>query len=259
MIEAHREQDTMDRNPPPRILYPGITLSVLMALLAVGQACVAQTCVKVVLEGDVAAGREWKAAIGQGWVFRIVPIPPLEAGYSGWDLVVDRDKPAGFPDALYLATPPYRSINEREIGTTYGLRAQDAIGWNPRSFHFLTDPHALREAQIPYLAALEPHKDAVSPAGVSQASARLLELAKGAAQGEFLVLDSHLSPGVADPAPYAERWAAAAARMQHEVETNGAVSPRGALTWMRFRVTLWLPEHWILPREVRAAPSACGK
>ena len=85
-------------------------------------------------------------ALGQGWTFRVLPIPPLAAGYSGWDLVVDRDPPAGYPDALPLATLPYNSINEREVGTTFGLRAQDAAGWNPRSFRF-TDPAEFRKAQ----------------------------------------------------------------------------------------------------------------
>ena len=110
-----------------------------------GYAGAAQSCQRLVLDGDVNAGQEWSASIGQGWKFRLVPIPALDAGYSGWDLVVDRNPPAGFPDALYLATPPYNSINEREIGTTFGLRAQDAIGWNPRSFRFLTDPAAFRK------------------------------------------------------------------------------------------------------------------
>ena len=71
----------------------------------------------------------------------------FQAAYSGWDLVVDREPAAGFPDALLLATLPYNSINEREIGTTFGLRAQDAIGWNPRSFRFIVTPSDFREAQ----------------------------------------------------------------------------------------------------------------
>jgi hypothetical protein len=41
----------------------------------------------------------------------------------------------------------YNSINEREIGTTFVLRAQDAIGWNPRSFRFLLNPADFRYAQ----------------------------------------------------------------------------------------------------------------
>lgn len=232
------------------LLVAALTLALLSAI-----AQAADTCRKVVLEGEVKAGQEWKAAIGEGWIFRIMPIAPPQAGYTGWDLVVDQDRPAGFPDALYLATPPYRSINEREIGTTYGLRAQDAIGWNPRSFHFLIDPASFREAQQIYLAKLNGSKAADDGNAIS----RLMELAKHAPQGELRILDAHIVPGVADPAPYAQRWAVAAARMQHEEEATGAASPVGALAWMRFGVTLWLPEHWSLPRDMHATESSCGR
>lgn len=92
-------------------------------------------------------GVECASRLGEGWIVRILPIAPSQAGYSVWDLVVDREQPADFPDALSLATMPYNSINEREIGTTFGLRAQDAIGWNPRSFKFLLNVTDFREAR----------------------------------------------------------------------------------------------------------------
>ena len=76
-------------------------------------------CRKILLTGEVNAGQEWKAAIGEGWMFRVVPIQPGKEGYSGWDLVVDREQSAGYPDALLVATPPYYSISEREVGTTF--------------------------------------------------------------------------------------------------------------------------------------------
>ena len=61
--------------------------------------------------------------------------------------MVDRGQHSGFPDAFLLATMPYDSINEREMGTTFGLRAQDAIGWNLRSSRFLLKPTDFRYAQ----------------------------------------------------------------------------------------------------------------
>ncbi len=126
-----------------------MVLGILVLAAARSQAAAPQlpVCEKVVLLGEVNAGQEWKAAFGQGWVFRVLPIVPGKAGYSGWDLVVDREQPAGFPDALMVATPPYNSINQREVGTTFGLRAQDVIGWNPRSFRFLTSPDAFKESR----------------------------------------------------------------------------------------------------------------
>ena len=109
-------------------------------------------CTRVEFTDMVSLGQEWKTPLGEGWVFRVLPIVPGPAGYTGWDLVVDRDPQAGYPDALLLATPPYNALNEREIGTTFGLRAQDAIGWNPRSFHFLTNPAAFLQGQKLFLA-----------------------------------------------------------------------------------------------------------
>ena len=122
-----------------------------MAALAIATSHAAtppvRDCQRVDFQGEVNAGGDWTAAFGQGWVLRLLPIRPASAGYSGWDIAIDRDPPAGYPDSLLVASLPYDSINEREIGTTFGLRAQDAIGWNPRSFRFLTDPGQFRQAQ----------------------------------------------------------------------------------------------------------------
>jgi hypothetical protein len=227
-------------------------LLLLFAMLSIKPRLHAQTCSKLVVEGEVTAGHEWKAPIGQEWIFRFVPVTPGQAGYSGWDLVVDRTEPAGFPDALYLATPPFGSINEREIATTFGLRAQDAIGWNPRTFRFLTDLKSFRDAQQAYAAA---------SSGDAKAMSRLLELQKTAASGELRILDAHLVPGTADPAPFAQQWALAASRTPHQVETasNNHGIPRGELRSIRFRLTLWLPQKWVFPPGAHPTRAACGQ
>lgn len=220
------------------------------------------SCTVVALKGEVKGGRTWSAPIGEGWIFRVQPIEPRSAGYSGWDLVVDRVPPAGFPDALYLATPPYGSINEREIGTTFGLRSQDAIGWNPRSFRFILAPEAFHLAQSLYLQL---QKDSAfsrsTPANQDDATAmaHLIDLQKHAASGEFRIEDAHLIPGAADPAPFAEAWSQAFANVPHTVEPSGPASgtPRGSLDWIRFSITLWLPQSWNLPPGVAAKSAAC--
>jgi hypothetical protein len=221
-------------------------------------------CQKVVLAGEVVARQEWKAAIGQGWVFRVLPIGPGPAGYSGWDLVVDREPGAGFPDALLVATPPYNSINEREIGTTFGLRAQDAIGWNPRSFHFLADPAALRESQRLFQvlgAAKFGIESPVVTERVGKAMQRQLKINRSAAAGQFRILDARLAPGNSDAASYAENWALASQRTTHtnEPATAAKPSPRGELHWMRFSITLWLPEEWKTPKALNPARVACSE
>jgi len=168
---------------------------------------------------------------------------------------------------LLLATLPYNSINEREIGTTFDLRAQDAIGWNPRSFRFLSNPAEFREGQqrfrqlTPADFAREPNANP----GASKADAgaatmtRLLQLQSRASSGQLRILDARIVPGIADPKPFALNWALASSRTQHEIEraAPGQASAHGKLLWMRFALTLWLPAPWQAPGELRATRMPC--
>ena len=250
-----------------KIVKPG--LAAVMLAMAAGHASAATppVCQKIVLTGEVKAGQEWRAAIGEGWVFRIVPIDSAKPGngvYNGWDLVVDRERPAGFPDALLVATPPFNSINEREIGTTFGLRAQDAIGWNPRSFRFLTNPAAFAESQKLYqsLGARPGAMEApVVTTSEGAAMQRQLKIDESSSAVQFRILDAHLSPGLADAAPFAQAWAIKSARMQHELEpaASGAKAALGELHWMKFSITLWLPGTWAAPKELHAVRTACSE
>jgi hypothetical protein len=247
-------------------LCVGLALAILAMTAVQGQAAAPQApvCEKIVLSGEVKAGQEWKAAFGQGWVFRVLPIQPGKAGYSGWDLVVDREQPAGFPDALLVATPPYSSINQHEVGTTFGLRAQDAIGWNPRSFRFLTQPEAFKESQklFQILGGIKP--GAQAPAASSAAGIaieRQLKINRESSPGQFRILDARLAPGVSDAVSYAENWALASPRTPHTFEpaTAGKSTPLGELHWMRFSVTLWLPGAWKAPEQLHAQKAACSE
>jgi hypothetical protein len=230
------------------------------------------SCQKLVMTGEVSAGQEWNSLIGEGWVFRVLPIQsgnagPAQAGYSGWDLVVDREPPAGYPDALLVATPPYDSINEREIGTTFGVRAQDAIGWNPRSFRFLTNPAAFRNSQQLYrqLSRVDQASAAGDAPGTSSSGPRaapaLMELVRQSSAGQFRILDARLTPGVADAAPFAENWAVQSAKTPHAFESSpgGKSTPMGMLNWMRFSITLWLPGSWKAPATLPATRVACSE
>jgi len=234
----------------------------LMATCGSVLATAAPSCRKVVLRGEVNQGQVWESSLGQGWEFRLQPIQPGPAGYSGWDLVFDREQPTGYPDALLLATPPYSSINEREIGTTFGLRAQDAIGWNPRSFHFLTDPVAFHQAQQFFLSLEKEGRFIASTAKDPNATHdmdRLMQMEKARAAGELRIEDSRVVPGVSDAAPFAQAWALAGMRTPHQIVAalDGKSSPRGSLAWMRFSVTLWLPASWKLPPGLHGTPAAC--
>jgi hypothetical protein len=227
-------------------------------------------CKKIVLMGEVRAGHEWKAPFGEGWVFRVVSIPvdKTAPGVDGWDLVVDRDRGAGYPDALLLASPPYHFINEREIGTSFGLRAQDAIGWNPRKFHFMTSRSAFREAHKLYLELNHNGafrtKSGSDPVGRKEKARkrkmqRFLKLTKQSSPGDFQILDAHLTPGEGKVKPYAVNWDRQSALTPHtdEPPASGKNTPLGELEWMRFSVTLWLPQAWRVPRGLQAAEGTC--
>ncbi len=249
-----------------RPICPWVACAILALAVRPSGAAGTRACQQVTLAGEVTAGQEWKAAFGQGWVFRVLPIQPGQnagrTGYSGWDLVVDREPPAGFPDSLLVATPPYNSINEREVGTSFGLRAQDAICWNPRRFRFLTDPAALRESQQLY-QVLGPAKFGIESPVVSErigmAMQRQLKINQKSSAGQFRILDARLAPGNSDAASFAENWALAFKRTPHTLEsaTGPSATPLGELHWIRFSVTLWLPAAWKAPRELHSVRSPC--
>jgi len=223
-----------------------------------------------VLNGEVSAGHEWKMAFGEGWTFRVVPIPKdkTAAGIGGWDLVVDRDEPAGFPDAVLVATPPYNLINPREVATSYGLRAQDAIGWNPRRFRFMTNRNAFRQAQRLYLSLIRygelggKGKEVASgrkKKALDRAKTRFIKLAKESSPGEFDILDARLAPGIGAVKPYAANWALQSAKTPHTVEPppDGSPTELGNLDWIRFSVTLWVPGSWRAPGKLQNPRAPC--
>jgi hypothetical protein len=209
------------------------------------------------LTGEVNAGQEWSSDVGDGWIFRLVPIASSGKPYTGWDLVLEPKRIGGYPDALLLGTPPYGSLNEREIGTTFGLRAQDAIAWGPRRFHFFTSEKDLASARELF-AVVTSRTGAVETKNQSQASAELLNMASDklrSGSGEFEVLDAKLVLGMGDPAVFAQQWAARLARVPHTIvpENSQTVSQttfRGELRWIRFRAAIWLPGRWVKPARL---------
>jgi hypothetical protein len=293
-----------------RLLLAG-TLGILIAacprgldgeVSAMGTSAVGRECRKIVLHGEVAAGKEWRAVVGEGWVFRVIPIVapslrsdrtvinehsgskhsgsvPPDRGYTGWDLVMDRENGDGYPDALLLATPPYGSVNEREIGTTFGMRAQDAIAWEPRKFHFFTKVDRVQAARALYREIFAgvhkgPGTDA-SDAAVSQeaesASIKLLDLISSDPEmglGQFSITDARLVSGSGNPPPYANAWLAHLSQVPHTLEQASPedlrhhgefLSELGELRSIQFVVTLRFPRMWKVPAGTHTETANCAE
>jgi hypothetical protein len=181
----------------------------------------------------VKAGESFVRPIGNGLDAMLEPLP------SGWILrVLPAAGPRPAHDYAELATPPYHSVSPLLITTDFAFRAQDAIGWNPRSFRFATT--AASFARL--LAAYAPYADPNAQATPAQAQA-LGDALAGTSQASFEIVDAHLIPGSAD------QWKMAAAVASHftttahviEPSPDGKPSPLGKLIWLRFRIRLQLP------------------
>lgn len=231
-------------------------------------------CRQLVFVGEVQQGNAWQASIGHApspaektdWLIRLVPTRPSPLGAStGWDIAVSPATDQDYPDALLLASPPYGSLNAREIATTYGLRAQDAIAWSPRHFHLFFTSQGLQQARQLYRALLNPTPGAHPAADHQQkASSQLLDLAADPAHtaaGRLDILDAHLVSGSADPAPFAAQWAASLARTPHTLDALAGAKPAplGEIHSLRFRLTLWLPPTWKAPSGVENRPATCAE
>ena len=180
-------------------------LAFMMIGATLSQAAPPAPCTKIVLTGQADASHEWSQPIGQGWFFRVLPIQAGKAGYTGWDLVVDRDPPAGFPDAS--SSPPRP--------TTPSANARSPPPWPPRAgCHRLESPqlslpHRSRSAARgpEAVSCLGRYKDLDREARTGRPRARrrqrLLEINRKSSPGQFRILNARLTPGIADAAPFA--------------------------------------------------------
>jgi hypothetical protein len=192
-------------------------------------------CASTSFEGEAQAGQSYSHALGNGMVFE------LEAVRAGWIVRVLPAKGArAAHDAAELATPPYNSVTPLALTTDFSFRAQDAVAWNPRRFQFAADAGSFLKLAAAYKAYHAKPDDAVL-------GGKLAEMAANAPTAELQVLDARLIPGTANQAQMAAAVASHFSQTPHTTETSGA-SPLGAITWLKFRVTVHVP------REFAAAP-----
>jgi len=207
-------------------------------------------CRRATITGELNAGKAFTQPIGGGLKLWFQPIA------SGWILrIVPVTGPLPEQDYAELATPPYQSVTPLSISTDFSFRAQDAVGWNPRRFHFASSPADFAQLQKLYrefIAGGTPPPD-----GVQAALAH--EVAK-ASEGTLTILDSKLVPGTAD------QWRMAAAVASHfettahtlVEEPNHTTSGLGRLVWLRFRLDLDLPQGLRADPALHLAPRVCA-
>ncbi|MEK6398412.1 MAG: hypothetical protein V4734_10035 [Terriglobus sp.] len=193
----------------------------MLALQAVAQ----KGCPSLMFEGEAQAGKSFHHALGSQQSFL------LESTASGWIVrVVPASGARGAHDFAELATPPYRSPNPLLISTDFSFRAQDAVAWNPREFHFFTSAQQMAVATKAYDATLkEPNRPA--------AGAALFPLLAEACTATLQIVDARIAGGSADQALMAATVASHFSQTAHTVDTTAPASKLGKILWMRFRVT----------------------
>ena len=194
-------------------------------LMAVTVPAVAQKgCPSAAFEGTVEAGKSFRHAVGASQEFLLEAVP------SGWVLrVVPAHGGRGAHDFAELATPPYRSPNPLLLTTDFSFRAQDAVAWNPREFHFFTTAAQMSVAERAYAATLkEPNRPA--------AGAALYPLLAEACAAELQITDARIAGGTADQTVAASTVASHFAQTAHTVDTAAPPTKLGRILMVRFRV-----------------------
>ncbi len=204
-----------------------------------------KSCRQAIVEGELNAGKPFSAALGNGLRVYFQPI------HSGW---ITRVLPVAGPlpahDYAELATPPYQSVTPLSLSTDFAFRAQDAVGWNPRRFHFATSPAAFQQLNAAFTAY---QRDPANQAALAPQIAR-------ATEATLTILDARLTPGTAD------QWMIAAGVASHFLTTahtlvpppDGASTPLGRLLWIRFRLTFEVPAGFTPAPGLKIMPHICG-
>jgi hypothetical protein len=188
-------------------------------------------CRIAVVEGEVKAGQSFERRLGNGLEAMLEPLA------SGWILrVLPYGEARGPHDYAELATPPYQSVNPLLVSTDFSFRAQDAVAWNPRRFHYAASKGEFQRLLAAYAEYM---KSGASPAGQGQ----LAELAGRTPEGTLWIMDARLVPGTANQAQTAAMVATHLQSTAHSVEPagSGKDTPLGRVTWLRFRMEFGVP------------------
>lgn len=206
-------------------------------------------CRRMVLEGEVEAGKGFERAIGGGLKVGLEPIA------EGWAVRVVPSAGSRDPhDSAELASPPYQSLSPLIVSTGLGFRAQDAVAWNPRRFRYAATPAAHAALQRLYDKVTGGKKP------VPADEAELGRLVAAAPEGTLEILDARLIPGTADQVESANAVASHFGTTAHQIDqpADGKGTPLGRLEWIRFRFSLDVPAGMVPERAIKVVPAPCG-
>ena len=239
------------KEPAARLRSLGAPFIAIFAMSGIltphAQAAAPSPCRQATFEGELNAGQPYYQPLGNGLRLFFQPI------HSGWiTRVLPVAGPAPAHDYAELATPPYQSVTPLSLSTDFSFRAQDAVGWNPRRFHFATSPAAFQPLQSAYQAYLK------SPS--PQAQAALGAQIARSTEATLTILDARLTPGTAD------QWMVAAGVASHFLTTahtlvappDGVSTPLGRLLWLRFRITFNVPAGFVPAPDLKLLPHICA-
>ncbi len=210
----------------------------------------AAACRRAAITGELRAGEVFRKPFGAGLEVYFQPIA------SGWILrVVPVGEEGMAHDYAELATPPYESVTPLSISTDFAFRAQDAVGWNPRRFHFATSAESYKRLEEAYFRLEQAGATPPAPLQVDL-SAQIAQ----ASEGTFTILDARLVPGMADQWKMAGAVASHFSTTAHTVveSPDGKTSALGRLVWLRFRLDLDLPPGFRPDSRVQVVPRTCG-
>lgn len=201
-------------------------------------------CRQVQMEGTVTAGGSFRKAFAPGLDFLLEAVP------HGWVIRVLPSagaRPA--QDFAEVATPPFRSINPLLLTTDFGFRAQDVVGWNPRTFRYVRRASEFPEAQRAYLGATSSRRPTTAE------DAAVTRVAMRAIEGRLEMLDTVLAPGSADQSAAAGLVSSHFATTAHAFRApqSGPTGALGQVLSLRFRVTLSAPDTMFCDPAANAA------
>jgi hypothetical protein len=104
----------------------------------------AQACLRLLFRGEVSASHTFERKFGGNLVFRLSP----QTALSGWTIeVIPEEQQSSEPlEYVWPVNAPYRSYNVRDLGTSYGTSAKDAVAYSPREFNFVLNESQFKRA-----------------------------------------------------------------------------------------------------------------